>query len=164
MTRETVPLVTPAWNWEQLDEGTAPWRAAWADLGLWVRWYTERFELWQSMPVCWFRHSRLVEELRALRYLHEAVFEARLPVAENGGQGVSGISARAYSEWMTTRREWERIVLGLDPREHGGCTGLVHAPAAPRTTTGRADRLRRMEAGLTDMLDTTIPGARPGET
>ena len=143
---------TPAWNWKELEAGTAAWRAAFEDLGEWVRWYTKTYELWQSMPVCWYHHSRLVEELRALRFHHESACESK------DAPRTSGPSARAYSEWMTSRRDWERIVLGLDPREHGGCSGLTHSSLGATTENGRADRLRRMADGLTDMLDTTVPG------
>ncbi len=151
--------VTPAWNWEGLTRGTAPWRAAWQDLGAWVCWYTATYELWQSMPVCWFQHSRLVEELRALRYHHQSVFDGRVPPSATEATAPPlRPSARAYAEWMTTRRDWERSVLGLDPREHVRCTGLVHAPVGSTTERGRAERLRRMASGLTSMLDATEPG------
>jgi hypothetical protein len=160
--RRVLPL-TPPWNWEGLTPGTAAWRAAWEDLGAWVQWYTATYELWQSMPVCWYRHSRLVEELRALRFHHESVFEARAPRPETDGAPASlRPSARAYAEWMTTRRDWERTVLGLDPREHGRCSGLSHAPLGATTERGRSERLRRMTGGLTAMLDATAPGDGSG--
>lgn len=154
--------VTPAWNWERLTKGTAAWRVAWEDLGGWVRWYTTTYELWQSMPVCWYRHSRLVEELRALRFHHQAVFDAAVPARDADGlRRMTGPSARAYSDWMTTRRDWERVVLGLDSREHGGCSGLSHSRLAASTKKGRDARLKTMEDGLRSMLDTTTPGCDP---
>ena len=156
MSRHRVNAPTPAWNWQGLTRGTDAWRAAFEDLGAWVQWYAATYELWQSLPVCWYRHSRLVEELRALRFHHAAVCAAR------GASRSSGPSARAYAEWMATRRTWERVVLGLDPREHGGCSGLTHTPLAASTVDGRADRLQRMARGLTEMLDTTAPGQAGG--
>jgi hypothetical protein len=158
VTRRRVLPLTPAWNWEGLTPGTAGWRGAWEDLGDWVQWYTATHELWQSMPLCWYRHSRLVEELRALRFHHEAVFAARLPIVDpENVPPTLRPSARAYSEWMTARREWERMVLGLDPRNHGGCSGPAHENLSAATARGRADRLRGMAEGLAAMLDTTVP-------
>lgn len=164
MTDTKIRLHTPAWNWEQLGAGTAPWRAAWGDLGEWVHWYTRRYELWQSMPVCWFRHSRLAEDLRALRFHHEAVFEARPRSTPRGAKVVERPSPRAYTEWMIARREWERLVLGVDHRQHGGCTGLSHSRTSSASRKGRTARLEAMSVGLNDMLDTTLPGQRPEDT
>jgi hypothetical protein len=151
--------LTPAWNWDRLTKGTAEWRVAWEDLGAWVQWYIETYELWQSMPVCWYRHSRLVEDLRALRFHHQSVFDAAVPAREEvGSRRRSGPSARAYSDWMTARRNWERLALGLDPREHGGCSGLSHSRLAASTKKGRNARLQTMADGLRAMLDATVPG------
>jgi hypothetical protein len=150
-------LLTPAWNWEALTVGSAPWRAAWEDFGTWVQWYTERYELWQSMPVCWYLHSRLVEELRALRFHHQEVFGTRAARGEEHASRAD-LCARAYWDWMTARRDWERVVLGHAPREHGGCSGLRHDALGAGTVEGRADRLRRMSSGLAAMLDTTVLG------
>ncbi len=140
----------PPWNWKDLHRGTASWRAAFTDLAEWVLWYTETYELWQSMPVCWYEHSRLVEELRALRFHHHAVCTA--------GTDAAAPSARDYADWMSDRRDWEQTVLGLAPRGHGGCSGLTHEPSAAATEKGHRDRLTRMAAGLLQMLDTTVPG------
>jgi hypothetical protein len=163
VTATKIRLHTPAWNWDQLEPGTAPWRAAWADLGEWVYWYTTHYELWQAMPVCWFRHSRLAEELRALRFLHEAVFEARPRFTPTGDKVVERPSPRAYSEWMIARREWERLVLGIDHRQHGACTGLRHCPTGSASSKGRTARLDAMAVGLAEMLDTMLPGERAEE-
>ena len=162
MSRERGLLVTPAWNWADLEPGTAPWRAAWEDLGDWVRWYAETYELWSAMPVCWFAHSRLCEELVSLRFLHHAVVAPRPRVGDADAARELRPSARAFSEWMTTRRDWERDVLGVDPRDHGGCTGLAHVEPRSTTTRSRAQRLNAMADGLRGMLDSTVPGGRPG--
>ncbi len=156
MSTSTHKPLTPAWNWERLAVGSAPWRAAWEDFGNWVQWYTERYELWQSMPVCWYLHSRLVEELRALRFYHEEVFSARAPGGDQEHSSRPEPRARAYWEWMTTRREWERVVLGHAPREQGECSGLRHTAPRGGTVEGRVDRLRRMSRGFTAMLDSTV--------
>lgn len=154
--RATQMALTPAWNWETLAVGSAPWRAAWEDLGTWVQWYTERYELWQSMPVCWYLHSRLVEELRALRFYHAEVFATKAPGGDQVHSSSPDPCARAYWEWMTTRREWERVVLGHAVREQGECSGLSHASPRGGTVEGRADHLLRMSSGLIAMLDTTV--------
>ena len=152
--------ITPPWNWDALVEGTADWRAAWEDLGNWVQWYTETYELWRSMPVCWYRHTRLVEELRALRFHHEAVF-APPPAGEDGVARTPGVYARAYSDWMTTRREWERTVLGLIPGTADVCTGLTHVELDAGTAAGRAYRLQTMAEGLAALLKEAARQHRP---
>lgn len=148
MSNDAIALPQPEWNWMGLQPGTASWRAAFEQLGDWVLWYTETYELWQSMPVCWYEHSRLVEDLRALRSHHDSVCV----------DGPAEASARDFADWMTARREWEQTVLGLDPRDHGGCSGLAHVPPPDTTVAGRRDRLKRMGQGLKAMLDTTLPG------
>ena len=155
-------LITPAWNWTDLQPGTAPWRAAWGDLGEWVLWYAETFELWSALPVCWFRHSRLSEELRSLRFLHHAVVAPRRRAGDADAARELRPSARAFSEWMTTRRQWERDVLGVDPRDHGGCTGMTHLEPRSTTLRSRGQRLKAMRDGLSDMLDSAVPGGQPG--
>lgn len=151
--------LTPPWNWDAFAEGSADWRAAWEDLGQWVQWYTETYEL-RSMPVCWYRHSRLVEELRALRFHHEAVF-ASVSAGEDGLPRAPGPSARAYSDWMMTRREWERTVLGLNPGDPDVCTGFTHAELSATTARGRAHRLQAMTDGLAAMLEEAVPESGP---
>jgi len=155
------PPHIPAWNWEALAEGTPHWRAAWEDLGRWVQWYTDRYELWQSLPVCWYLHGRLVEELRALRFHHDEVFAAKATRGDPEHRShPPKASAGAYRAWMTTPRARDRAVLGRDARHHGACSGLRHASLPPRTVEGRADWLRRMGRGLTAMLDDTVAGPR----
>ncbi len=153
-------LVTPAWNWKDLEAGTAPWRAAWADLGDWVLWYADTYELWSAMPVCWFAHRRLSQELLCLRFLHQAVAAPRPRAGDVGAARELRPSARAFSEWMTTRREWERDVLGIDPRDHGGCSGMTHVDPRSPTLRSRRQRLNAMRDGLRDMLDHTVPGGQ----
>jgi hypothetical protein len=158
VTRDTVPRKVVAvlpWNWESdlMPAGGAAWRVAWRELGTWVEWYTQTFELWAVMPVCWFEHPRLVEELRALSAYHRAVVAPEMVLAPDGTVPRRGLpSAKDYWDWQFVRREWERAALGVDPRNHGGCTGPAHAAVPEATASGHAERLRRMREGLDAML------------
>lgn len=50
--------------WAELDAQTAA--KAWRDLAAWVGWLRGRYPLARQVPLCWWRHPELVEELTAL--------------------------------------------------------------------------------------------------
>ena len=52
------------WNWRTLRGHAA--EAQWRELADWVGWLRGRYPLAQQVPVCWWRHPELVEELTAL--------------------------------------------------------------------------------------------------
>lgn len=52
-------------NWRTLEDEDAP--QVWTDLRNWVVWFTHRYNIAsRKIPLCWFRHGALVEELSAL--------------------------------------------------------------------------------------------------
>jgi hypothetical protein len=52
-------------NWRTLLPDEAP--EAWTDLGEWVSWFSRRYNLpTRKIPLCWYKHGALVEELSAL--------------------------------------------------------------------------------------------------
>ncbi|MEV6848846.1 hypothetical protein [Actinoplanes sp. NPDC051411] len=51
-------------RWRDLDRDAAA--AVWAWLIDWVGWAVERYQLAEEIPVCWYRHAPLIEELAAL--------------------------------------------------------------------------------------------------
>lgn len=57
------PTAAHAWRLLTVREAAA----AWASLTNWVDWLTDRYQLEDTLPVCWYRHGALVDELDALR-------------------------------------------------------------------------------------------------
>ncbi|MEU4243989.1 hypothetical protein [Actinoplanes sp. NPDC026619] len=51
-------------RWDDLDRDAAA--QTWAWLIDWVSWMTDRYQLAEELPACWYRHPPLVEELTAL--------------------------------------------------------------------------------------------------
>ena len=51
-------------RWRDLDRDAAA--LAWAWLIDWVGWAVDRYQLAEEIPVCWYRHPPLIEELTAL--------------------------------------------------------------------------------------------------
>ena len=112
-----------AWvvNWRTLRDGDA--RAAWIELRSWVEWFTVRYEISESVvPVCWFKHGNLVEELSALHIAHVVAFDA-----SDAGFGPIG--------WH------ERLSLAVPRLRHayaGGCS-RGHDRYKPRSWTDVVD-------------------------
>ena len=52
------------WTWRNLSGAAA--ERQWLDLGDWVGWVRGRYPLARQIPLCWWRHPELVEELTAL--------------------------------------------------------------------------------------------------
>lgn len=68
-------LFTPSrYSWAFLNQDEAA--ELWDELIDWVGWLRTRYELTSAIPVCWFRHSRAVEELTALMAAYHAAYDA----------------------------------------------------------------------------------------
>lgn len=62
--RSTQPDGRGPFVWAELDAQAAA--KAWRDLAAWVGWLRGRYPLARQVPLCWWRHAELVEELTAL--------------------------------------------------------------------------------------------------
>ncbi|KAA9105524.1 hypothetical protein [Microbacterium rhizomatis] len=122
-----IPAVPPTLTaWQKLKDADAP--AAWDSLREWVEWVTVRYDFSESVvPVCWWRHDELVEELAALHASHIAAFDPsdaglgpirwheQLDVARARlrhayyGQCSNGHKAHQPREWANAvdDREWD---------------------------------------------------------
>lgn len=70
----SAPIGPDVISWRELVDADA--RAAWTELRAWVEWFTVRYHVSESVvPVCWYKHGDLVEELSALHIAHEAAFD-----------------------------------------------------------------------------------------
>ena len=59
--------------WESLNRADA--EELWSELIDWVGWLRVRYELGSVIPGCWYRHTRMVEELTALMTAHRAAYD-----------------------------------------------------------------------------------------
>ena len=140
------------WNWTACEVGSLRWTAGMRALGRWVEDYAERHSLWGSMPVCWYAHSRLVEELNALRAYHRAVVSSPIPEDVNATAPPTHPWALQYWDWQTVRRGWEHQGLGVDPRVANGCSAGAHEKPSVDSATAHRARRQQMKAGLEDFL------------
>ena len=53
-----------AWDWARMGFEAAT--ETWADLAGWVVWLVARYDLGDEIPVCWWEHTAILEELTAL--------------------------------------------------------------------------------------------------
>ncbi|WP_345802962.1 hypothetical protein AAIB33_07740 [Microbacterium sp. AZCO] len=61
-------------DFRNLTAAEAP--AAWESLRAWVEWFAVRYRISESIvPVCWWKHGDLVEELSALHAAHTVAFD-----------------------------------------------------------------------------------------
>lgn len=61
-------------NWRTMQDVQA--RDEWIALRDWVEWVTVRYDIpISTVPICWWRHGALVEELSALHCAHRAAFD-----------------------------------------------------------------------------------------
>ena len=118
VTRESAPRsATPDGSWQAMSPARAA--DAWGALIEWVDTLVDRYALDEAIPVCWFSHGAMVEELHALHLAWLGAYTGR------AGQP----SDRAYWHELLARtlarlREWNR---------HGCAAGTHRAddPAAP---------------------------------
>jgi hypothetical protein len=111
----SAPIGVQVINWRTLKKADAP--AAWNELRSWVEWFTVRYRISESVvPVCWYKHGQLVEELSALHIAHAAAFDSA-----DAGFGPIG--------WH------ERLSLSLPrlSRAYAGGCSRGHDPFKPRS-------------------------------
>ncbi|MYR08983.1 hypothetical protein GTV32_22890 [Gordonia sp. SID5947] len=73
-TNRSEPTFKPSrFCWDTLDREAA--QQLWTELVDWVGWLRIRYELPSEIPGCWYRHSRMVEELTALMTAHRAAYD-----------------------------------------------------------------------------------------
>jgi hypothetical protein len=108
-------------NWRTLaDEDAAE---AWAALRAWVEWFTTRYNVPVStVPVCWWRHDVLVEELSALQTAHVAAFDP----------SDTGFGPLSWHERLA-------IATPRLTRAYGGGCSTEHRPTKPRDWDGATD-------------------------
>ena len=117
----SAPIGTPTVNWRTLKDADA--RAAWNALRSWVEWFTVRYEISESVvPVCWFKHGDLVEELSALHIAHTVAFDT-----SDAGFGPIGWHERLSLSIPRLRRAYA-----------GGCS-RGHDRYKPRSWTNAVD-------------------------
>ena len=90
-----------AWDLSGLDEAGREKR--FEVLVDWVGWLTERYGLHRAVPVCWWRHSAMVEELNALELAWSAAYE---------GEGTDREAPLRWHDELAKSRqrlaEWDR--------------------------------------------------------
>lgn len=100
---------------------------AWQTLTGWVDWLTLRYALDDTIPLCWYRHGPIVDELDALRAAWTAAYLD--PNAHSTG-------AIAWHEMLNRTlsriREWDRY----------GCTSGMHHDDPPATPDPQATQAR----------------------
>jgi hypothetical protein len=60
-------------RWDEMDRDQAA--QAWAWLIGWVDWLVDRYQLPEEIPVCWYRHPPLIDELTALAAAWHAAYD-----------------------------------------------------------------------------------------
>ncbi|OZC69776.1 hypothetical protein CH294_26815 [Rhodococcus sp. 14-2483-1-1] len=69
-----LPAYTPgAIDWPYLDKDSAA--RLWVELGTWVEWLRDRYELGRTIPPCWFKHGPVVEELTAAMFARREAYQ-----------------------------------------------------------------------------------------
>jgi hypothetical protein len=111
----SAPLGAEVVNWRHLADEDAP--RAWERLRAWVEWFTVRYDIpISTVPVCWWRHPALVEELSALHTAHQAAFD----------QSDAGFGPIGWHERLAA------AIPRLGRAYAGGCT-RGHSPHKPRS-------------------------------
>lgn len=115
----TRSMATPARNWQTMSVTDAA--AAWTALTDWVDHLVDRYALDEIIPVCWYAHGAMVEELHALHIAWLAAY---------AGRSTAPTADRALWHELLDRarariREWDRH----------GCTGGTHRPDDPLGAT-----------------------------
>jgi hypothetical protein len=98
------------WNWEGLDDEDLHQRLR--DLAAWVSWFVARYHLAGRVPVCWYRHPGLTDELSALWHYHQEVTNPLVPLVQSDPVGAPEepedreVAARSYQDWHEARWRW----------------------------------------------------------
>jgi len=99
-----------AWNWDH--HGAEQRATDFTALVTWVEQFVATYHLARKVPACWLRHPGLVEELTALRYYHQEVYEPLVDMVENDDSPGHrwpddvGVNAREYNDWQEARWRW----------------------------------------------------------
>lgn len=128
------PSGTPprAHVWHTLRRSAAG--SAWDQLAGWVDWLIERYRLEDTLPVCWYRHGAMVDELDALRAAWTAAYTT--PGARpNDAAAWMALLAGA----LTRIREWDR---------HGCAAGTHRDSPGPAASAAGVDRLLWLQADI----------------
>lgn len=117
-TDGTPRAATADTSWQAMTAARAA--EAWAALVEWVDSLVDRYALDETIPVCWYAHGAMVEELHALHRAWLGAYRGQ------GGQPTE----RAYWHELLARtvariREWNRH----------GCAAGTHRPDEPMTPT-----------------------------
>jgi hypothetical protein len=87
--------------WCSLDRDQA--REEWALLAGWVDWLVDRYGLAERVPLCWYRHGAMHEELSALRTAWLGAYEAP------NARPTDGVTWHDMLDRVVVRlREWDR--------------------------------------------------------
>ena len=140
-TDSTSTVASVDTSWQAMTAARAA--EAWANLIDWVDSLVDRYALDETIPVCWYSHGAMVEELHALHRSWLGAYRGR------GGQP----SERAYWHELLARtlariREWNRH----------GCAAGTHRPDEP---VAASDAQRTARAGFVH-ADLQIRARRDG--
>lgn len=127
------PIGVHAVDWRRLPHREV--RTEWMLLRDWVEWFTVRYYIPVSVvPVCWWKHGALVEELSALHVAHLAAFDSsdsgfgaigwheRLSLAQSRLQRAGAGCASGHNE--TRPRSW---ATATDEQEWNAWIDQTHA-------------------------------------
>jgi hypothetical protein len=113
--------------WDSLTSTEAS--AAWGTLAEWVDWIVDRYGLDDTIPNCWYRHARLIDELDALRAAWVGAYL---------GTAAGPNDAAFWQELLT------RTAIRLHDHDRYGCVGGTHQddPLSARDPTAAEHRAR----------------------
>ncbi|MPV51417.1 hypothetical protein GCG21_15640 [Pseudactinotalea sp. HY160] len=148
-----LPAVPVDWRGLSGDEA---WRT-WHDLAEWTSWLVVRFNIAATtIPPCWPRHTRLVEELTALWSAHQLWYDDASPAT-------GPLTWLRELEWAQTRLRAAVSDAGCTAREHlAPRTEPWPADAAAADVLAEvagADARAREQAQITAALTTAPPPA-----
>ena len=127
------PTSSPRGDWQAMDATQAS--HAWTALVNWVDMLVDRYALDETVPVCWYAHGAMLEEMHAL---HRAWL---------GAYADRGAKASEPAFWheilyrtLARLREWDRH----------GCVSGTHSPDAPvgPSEADCTERARHVHADL----------------
>lgn len=135
------PAASQRWVWAAMEP--AERRAKLRELAEWVAWLIDAHELHNTIPACWYQHSRLLERLTALY------------------AGWVRVYCSPQSDRHPAEVDWITMLDNMEPRLKAPTCTSRHQPA-PRTT----DDIRvRGTAAAADTLEefllTSDWGTRP---
>ncbi|WP_424534424.1 hypothetical protein ACOZ38_29555 [Sphaerisporangium viridialbum] len=127
-------------EWHRMDADER--QANWAQLGAWVTWLHDRYELGveERLPRCWAQHPGLIEELWALKAWREEIYDA---------EQSSGQAARYWhAELRQTMHAAITFYAAGCRAGHRGADGLAAEDGALQQRWATADPAAGIPAGL----------------